>query len=107
LVDWVLLTFAGGIFSTLICAVFFYDNGRKKGYQQGLQVPNMITPSMSDITIKGKYTISRKDTKTIAEILREPLNVKGYSVYYVPNVIHINNKLEPEEARKKRNIWIN
>jgi hypothetical protein len=105
MVDWVSLIVATGLLSFSISGLCFFQYGRRKGALTALQTPELTHPSMSDITIIGKYTIPKMTTEKIAQLLKGPLASRGYSVNYLPNVLQIDNQMEPDEAKKKKNYF--
>jgi len=93
------------LFSSFILGIIFYYYGKRKGEEEAYTRPEMCYPSVRDVTVLGKYRISKQSPDQIVENLTEWLLAKGFRAMVFPNVVEVFRVAEPPEARKKKNIF--
>jgi hypothetical protein len=91
------------IILALILISLYY--GIRMGVQQTLSQPNMMHPSLPEVTILGKYIIPLQTTEEIVKKLRDWLAMKGYLAVSFPNIVEINLVRTPPQAAKKKDYF--
>ena len=89
----------------IIITMILWQYAKVKGGQEALKYPNFVYPSLSEITILGKYQMPARSSQEIQEELRQYLPVTDYVVASTPNNIRIFNRrgsLDPKKEYFKK-----